>query len=160
MGNINGHETRISASWLRMRLAEPETAQRICLIDVTPITREPCLPYARALDVRALMADGMPTAAAFQAATRAIGATSLDQVVIYDRNDPLAASVLWRLFQAFGHRDACILEGGYDSWRDVGGELAGRYSNHDLGTWRAAAPAQDRELLAEIRLLQQTRPDA
>jgi 3-mercaptopyruvate sulfurtransferase SseA len=160
MGNINGHETRISASWLRMRLAEPETAQRICLIDVTPTTLEPCLPYARALDVRALTADGIPTAVAFQAAICAIGATSLDQVVIYDRNDPLAASVLWRLFQAFGHRDACILEGGYEAWRSARGELAPAYSEHDLGTWRAAPPAQDRNLLAEMRLLQQTRPDA
>jgi 3-mercaptopyruvate sulfurtransferase SseA len=112
MGNINGHETTITASWLRMRLAEPETAQRICLIDATPTTDAFCLPYARPLDVRALVACGLPTADAFQAAVRSIGATSLDQVVIYDRNTPLAASILWRLFRAFGHRDACILDGG------------------------------------------------
>lgn len=159
MGNINGHETRISASWLRMRLAEPETARRICLIDATP-TQEPCLPHARPLDARNLVRDGMPRAATMQAAVRAIGATSLDQVVIYDRNNPLAASVLWRLFQAFGHRDACILDGGHEAWCSVNGEFAARYSEHDPGTWRAAAPGEDRALLAEIRLLQQTRPGA
>ena len=84
MGNINGHETTITASWLRMRLAEPETAQRICLIDATPTMDAPCLPYARPLDVCALAACGVPTADAFQAAVRSIGATSLDQVVIED----------------------------------------------------------------------------
>ena len=160
MGTINGHETRISANWLRMRLNEPETAQRICLIDSTPTMAAPCLPYARPLDACALVQDGLPTAATFEAAVRAIGATTLDQVVVYDRNFPPAASVLWRLFRAFGHRDVCILEGGYQAWRDACGELAARYALHDQGTWRAAAPASDRELLAEIRLLQQTRPSA
>jgi 3-mercaptopyruvate sulfurtransferase SseA len=155
MGNINGHETTITASWLRMRLAEPETAQRICLIDATPTMDAPCLPYARPLDVRALVACGMPTADAFQAAVRSIGATSLDQVVIYDRNIPLAASILWRLFRAFGHRDACILDGGYDAWCSVSGELASCYSASDVGTWRAERMPAPCELLAEVRLLQQ-----
>jgi 3-mercaptopyruvate sulfurtransferase SseA len=160
MGNINGHETRISAPWLRMRLAEPETAQRICLIDATPTMQGPCLPGARALDVSALVKGGLPTAEAFQAAIRAVGATSLDQVVIYDRESSLAASVLWRLFKTFGHRDACVLQGGYDAWRGAGGELAVCYSVHEPGTWRAAVPVEDRALLAEVRLLQQTRRDA
>ena len=155
MGNINGHETTITASWLRMRLAEPETAQRICLIDATPTMDAPCLPYARPLDVCALAAGGVPTADTFQAAVRSIGATSLDQVVIYDRNTPLAASVLWRLFQAFGHRDACILDGGYKAWCSVCGELASCYSANDVGTWRAQRISAPCELLAEVRRLQQ-----
>src|SRR5712692_2783821 len=151
MGNINGHETRITAPWLRMRLAEPETAQRICLIDATPTTDTPCLPYARALDVCTLvdLSGGIPAADVFQAAVRSIGASSFDQVVIYDRNPPLAASVLWRLFRAFGHRDACILDGGYDAWCSVSGELAPRYPENDVGTWRAERMSADRELLAE-----------
>jgi 3-mercaptopyruvate sulfurtransferase SseA len=157
MGNINGHETQITAPWLRMRLAEPETARRICLIDATPVVGARCLPGARALDLRALMVEsgGMPTAEAFQATVRAIGATSLDQVIIYDRDDPLAASVLWRLFHAFGHRDACILAGGYRAWCAASGELAARYCVHEVGTWRARqAPATNHALLADIRRLQ------
>jgi 3-mercaptopyruvate sulfurtransferase SseA len=156
MGNINGHETRITAAWLRMRLAEPETAQRICLIDATPTTDTPCLPYARALDVCALvdLSGGIPTADAFQAAVRSIGTTSFDQVVIYDRKIPLAASVLWRLFRAFGHRDACVLEGGYYAWCSASGELASRYRDHDIGTWRAGRSPADPELGGEIQRLQ------
>ncbi|MEA2992366.1 MAG: thiosulfate/3-mercaptopyruvate sulfurtransferase [Alphaproteobacteria bacterium] len=155
MGNINGHETRVTAAWLRMRLAEAETAQRICLIDATPTADAPCLPYARPLAVRTLLNDGMPTPEEFQAALRAIGATSFDQVVIYDRNLPLASSILWRLFRCFGHRDACILDGGYDAWCTVSGELVESYSKHEAGTWRAAGVSADRELLAEIDALRQ-----
>jgi 3-mercaptopyruvate sulfurtransferase SseA len=154
MGNINGHETRVTAAWLRMRLAEAETAQRICLIDATP-GEGPCLPYARPLDVRAMLKSGMPTADNFQAALRAIGTTSFDQVVIYDRDTPLASSILWRLFRSFGHRDACILDGGYDAWCTVSGELVESYSKHEAGTWRAAGVSADRELLAEIDALRQ-----
>ena len=154
MGNINGHETRITAPWLRMRLAEPETAGRICLIDATPKTGEPCLPYSRALDVRALMGAALPTAQTFQSAVRSIGATSLDQVIIYDRDDPAASSVLWHLFRAFGHRDTCILEGGYAAWGAASGELARGYSEQEAGTWRALQSETASEAFAEIpRLL-------
>jgi 3-mercaptopyruvate sulfurtransferase SseA len=154
MGNINGHETRVTAAWLRMRLAEAETAQRICLIDATP-GEGPCLPYARPLDLRAILSTGMPTPEEFQGAVRAIGATSFDQVVIYDRNIPLASSILWRLFRCFGHRDACILSGGYDAWCSVSGELVEGYSKHEAGTWRAAGATADGELVAEIDALRQ-----
>jgi 3-mercaptopyruvate sulfurtransferase SseA len=157
MGNINGHETRITAAWLRMRLAEAETAQRICLIDATP-GEGPCLPYARPLDVRAMSKSGMPAAEDFQAAMRAIGATSFDQVVIYDRDVPLASSILWRLFRSFGHRDACILDGGYDAWLRAAGELADRYSKHEPGTWRAAGLSADPDLVKEIEALRQILP--
>ncbi|MEA2978929.1 MAG: thiosulfate/3-mercaptopyruvate sulfurtransferase [Alphaproteobacteria bacterium] len=152
MGNINGHETRITAPWLRMRLAEPETAGRICLIDATPKTGEPCIPYSRALDVRELTNGGsaLPSAQAFQSAVRLIGATSLDQVVIYDRDDPAASSVLWHLFRAFGHLDTCFLEGGYAAWRRASGELASRYSEQEPGTWRAQESRNAREAAAEI----------
>ena len=158
MGNINGHETRVTAPWLRMRLAEPDTARRICLIDATPTADAPCLPHARPLDVRALVeqSGGVPPAPSFQAAVRRIGATSFDQVVIYDRDIPLAASVLWRLFQIFGHRDTAILEGGYQAWCSAAGELASHYSEHEAGTWRAAQSPADGALLAEIRLLLQS----
>jgi 3-mercaptopyruvate sulfurtransferase SseA len=155
MGNINGHETRVTAAWLRMRLAEAETAQRICLIDATPRADAPCLPYARPLDLRAILSTGMPTPEEFQAAVRAIGATSFDQVVIYDRNTPLASSILWRLFRCFGHRDACILDGGYDAWCSASGELVDGYSKHEAGTWRAGGGPADRELIAEIDALRQ-----
>jgi 3-mercaptopyruvate sulfurtransferase SseA len=154
MGNINGHETRVTAAWLRMRLAEAETAQRMCLIDATP-NEGPCLPYARPLAVQALVQDAIPTAETFQAALRAIGATSFDQVVIYDRNIPLASSILWRLFRCFRHRDACILDGGYHAWCSVSGELVESYSDHEPGTWRAGGGPADRELLAEIDALRQ-----
>lgn len=155
MGNINGHETLVSAPWLRMRLAEPETARRICLIDATPGHDGPCLPYARPLDVGALLQGSPLTASSFQAAVRAIGATSFDQVVIYDRDTPLAASVLWRLFQAFGHRDACILEGGYAAWRSASGDVARGYAPQEAGTWQAREGRIDGELLADIGRLQQ-----
>jgi 3-mercaptopyruvate sulfurtransferase SseA len=152
MGNINGHETHITAPWLRMRLAEPETAGRICLIDATPKSGEPCIPYSRPLDVRVLMDIGaaMPTAQAFQSAVRSIGATSLDQVVIYDRDDPPASSVLWHLFRAFGHRDTCILDGGYAAWCGASGELVSRYCEHELGTWRARESDAASEAFNEI----------
>lgn len=151
MGNINGHETSITASWLRMRLAEPETAGRICLIDATPMIGQPCIPYSRALDVRVLVDAGnaMPTPQSFQSAVRSIGATTLDQVVIYDRDDPSASSVLWHLFRAFGHRDTCILEGGYAAWRSASGELATRYCEHEPGTWCAELKTAN-EAFAEI----------
>jgi 3-mercaptopyruvate sulfurtransferase SseA len=135
-----------------MRLAEPETAARICLIDATPKPGEPCIPYSRPLDVRALVNAGtaMPTAQAFQSAVRSIGATTLDQVVIYDRDDPAASSVLWHLFRAFGHRDACILDGGYAAWRGASGELASRYCEQEPGTWRAQQSEPASEAVAEI----------
>ena len=140
-----------------MRLAEPETAGRICLIDATPKIGEPCIPYSRPLDVRVLVDvnTAMPASQAFQTAVRSIGATSLDQVIIYDRNDPLSSSVLWHLFRAFGHRDACILEGGYAAWCSASGELAFQYSEHEFGTWRAREPELDREVLTEIQCLQE-----
>jgi 3-mercaptopyruvate sulfurtransferase SseA len=161
MGNINGHETRITAPWLRMRLAEPETALRICMIDCTPRPGERCIHYSRALDVRALLAasGAAPSAEAFEAAVRAIGATSLDQVVIYDRDDPAAALVLWNLFRAFGHRDTCMLEGGYAAWCMAGGELAQEYCEQDVGTWRARDPATASEPWSEVlRFLSTLRP--
>ncbi len=155
MGNINGHETTITAPWLRMRLAEPETAKRICLIDATPRAGEPCLPYARPLDIRTLLQCGPVSGEAFQAAVRVIGATSYDQVVIYDRNLPLASSVLWGLFKAFGHRDACVLQGGYVAWRQADGEVAADYAPQEAGTWRARDGRIGGELLADIARLQQ-----
>src|SRR5713101_1517463 len=56
-------------------------------------------------------------------------------VIIYDRDDPPASSVLWHLFRAFGHRDTCILDGGYAAWRGASGELASRYGAQGPGTW-------------------------
>jgi 3-mercaptopyruvate sulfurtransferase SseA len=157
MGNINGHETRVRAPWLRMRLAEPETAQRICLIDASPAPGEPCLPYARPLDVRALVErhGGVPTSGAFEAAIRTIGTTSLDQVIIYDRDGDIASLVLWGLFRSFGHRDTCILEGGHAAWCAAGGEVTGRYSEHEFGTWRAVEGRPDPELAEAIRRLRE-----
>jgi thiosulfate/3-mercaptopyruvate sulfurtransferase len=100
--------------------------------------------------------DGVPTADVFESAIRAIGATSLDQVVIYDRDNPLAALVLWRLFRAFGHRDACVLEGGIAAWRGASGDLASAYSQHEPGTWRAQRGAADTDLAADIQRLRQS----
>lgn len=135
-----------------MRLAKTETAQRICLLDATPTRGLRCLPYSRAFDIRGLMREssGMLSAVAFQEAVQNVGATSLDQVVIYDRDDEAASLTLWRFFHRFGHSDTCVLAGGLKAWAAAGGELVDRYTKHDRGTWRAlAADAATATSLAE-----------
>jgi 3-mercaptopyruvate sulfurtransferase SseA len=141
MGNINGHDGQVRPSWLRMRLAEPDTAKRICLIDAAPAGDARLVPGAGRLDVEALTAGGrIPPAAEFEAAVRRVGLTSYDQVVVYDDGGLLRAELLQLLFKFYGYDDVCVLEGGAAAYAALA-DMAPALGTREPGTWQAPAPA-------------------
>jgi thiosulfate/3-mercaptopyruvate sulfurtransferase len=62
----------------------------------------------------------LPEAAAFSDAMARAGVSADRRVVVYDQRDGTVAARLWWLLRYFGHRDVCVLDGGFEAWERAG----------------------------------------
>jgi thiosulfate/3-mercaptopyruvate sulfurtransferase len=58
----------------------------------------------------------LPDAAVFEAAMRAAGLHAGQLAVAYDDGDSTIAARLWWMLRFYGHRQAAVLDGGYQAW--------------------------------------------
>ena len=65
----------------------------------------------------------LPDPERFGAAMRRCGVRRDRPVVVYDATSGLAAARAWWLLRDHGHADVRLLDGGWDAWREAGGEV-------------------------------------
>lgn len=58
----------------------------------------------------------VPTPERFAAVVGALGVGDDTRVVVYDARESMWAARLWWMLQAFGHRKAAVLDGGWTAW--------------------------------------------
>jgi thiosulfate/3-mercaptopyruvate sulfurtransferase len=66
----------------------------------------------------------LPTQDAFSEHVSNLGVSSDDHVVVYSKKNSFSSSRVWWTFKAFGHEKVSILNGGFEGWKGVGGEIA------------------------------------
>lgn len=65
----------------------------------------------------------LPSPVQFSSSVRKMGLGDGNRIVVYDRNDYMAAARVWWMFRAMGHEDVRVLDGGLAAWTRAGGEL-------------------------------------
>ena len=63
----------------------------------------------------------LPSPVAFSSRVRKMGLGDGNRIVVYDRNDYMAAARVWWMFRVMGHDDVRVLDGGLNAWTRVGG---------------------------------------
>ena len=82
----------------------------------------------------------LPDEARFQAAMRRAGVSMHRRVVVYDDWDGRAAARAWWLLRYHGHPDVQVLDGGWRSWREQGGDVEkGEPRPHGEGDFTVSA---------------------
>jgi len=67
----------------------------------------------------------LPSADLFTQSVRDLGVNKDSLIVIYDTNQLFSAPRAWWMFRAMGHHKVCVLEGGLEAWKAVGGATEG-----------------------------------
>lgn len=57
-----------------------------------------------------------PSAKQFELAAQKLGINQDSKIVIYDEHGIYSSPRAWWMFQAFGHRDVAVLDGGFPAW--------------------------------------------
>lgn len=65
----------------------------------------------------------LPSPVLFSSRVRKMGLGDGNRVVVYDRNNYMAAARVWWMFRVMGHEDVRVLDGGLQAWLDAGGPL-------------------------------------
>ena len=65
----------------------------------------------------------LPSPVQFSSRVRKMGLGDGNRIVVYDRNDYMAAARVWWMFRAMGHQDVRVLDGGLTAWTRAGGDL-------------------------------------
>ena len=65
----------------------------------------------------------LPSPVQFSSRVRKMGLGDGNRIVVYDRNDYMAAARVWWMFRAMGHQDVRVLDGGLAAWSRAGGDL-------------------------------------
>ena len=63
---------------------------------------------------------GIPSAKEFAETAASLGISNETNLVIYSASSPLWATRLWWLFRYFGHKNVCVLDGGFQAWIAAG----------------------------------------
>jgi thiosulfate/3-mercaptopyruvate sulfurtransferase len=126
----------VSTQWLADRLDDPTLRvldASFKMPGVLPPAAEDFLaahiPGASFFDVETICDHDSPLPHMFPGAPQfardvaALGVSNDSTVVIYDAGNWLAAARAWWMFQAFGHADVRLLDGGLQKWRAEGRAL-------------------------------------
>ena len=65
----------------------------------------------------------MPKAPLFQRHMQRLGISSDDLVIVYDTSPFYSSARAWFMLRYFGHADVRVLNGGFNVWKDAGGEV-------------------------------------
>lgn len=126
----------VSAQWLKGHLTAPD----VRVLDATwfmpgaPRTGRQAydvghIPGARFFDIddvadeTSSLPHMLPSAAKFASRARRLGLGDGHRIICYDQNGYFASARAWWMFRAMGHTDVAVLDGGFDAWRAVGGEI-------------------------------------
>ena len=62
----------------------------------------------------------LPPAEMFSSRVRKLGLGNGNKIVVYDTKGLFSAARVWWMFRVMGHRDVCVLDGGFPKWRAEG----------------------------------------
>ncbi len=126
----------VSAEWLLTHLAAPD----VRVLDATwfmPDTDQlgkdaydaQHIPGARFFDIDEIadtdspLPHMLPAPEKFASRARKLGLGDGHRIICYDQNGYFAAARAWWMFRLMGHEDVAVLDGGFDAWRNAGGEV-------------------------------------
>lgn len=81
----------------------------------------------------------LPSETAFAAAVSSLGIRNSDTVIVYDGKGIFSAARVWWMFQAFGHQNVMVLDGGLPHWRTSGFDVEESTSEEILGCIQSAS---------------------
>jgi len=129
-------KTLVSVGWLKDRLNDPDIKVLDASWHMPAANRDASAEYAEGhipgagffdidlvSDAASPLPHMLPTADAFAKAAGALGIANTDQVVIYDTVGLFSAARAWWMFQAMGHRNIAVLNGGLPAWVAAGGDV-------------------------------------
>ena len=123
----------VSTEWLAKHLSAPD----IRVVDASwympDAKRDPKAEYAQAhipgavyLDIDALSDTAspyphmLPTPEKFASRVKKLGLGDGHRIVVYDGAGLFSAARVWWMFRVMGHKDVCVLDGGFPKWRAEG----------------------------------------
>lgn len=146
----------VSTDWLSARLEDPSLRALDATVDVRRLLGVPVMrsgrrawrrehvPGSGYADLVALSDPAaprrsftLPHAAGFADAIGRLGVGDGTYVVAYDSRENMWAARLWWLLRVFGFRDAAVLDGGWQAWRDAGLRTCSRPCGHPPTTFVA-----------------------
>lgn len=126
----------VSAEWLKSHLSAPDVRVLDCswFMPDAPRTGKQAydaqhIPGARHFDIDDIadttipLPHMLPPPEKFASRARRLGLGDGHRVICYDQNGFLASARAWWMFRVMGHDDVAVLDGGFDAWRAVGGEV-------------------------------------
>lgn len=65
----------------------------------------------------------LPDSIHFSSRVRKLGIGDGHRIVVYDQNNFMASARVWWMFRVMGHDDVKVLDGGFEAWKRVGGDV-------------------------------------
>ncbi|MGC9422973.1 sulfurtransferase [Vibrio sp.] len=130
----------VTPAWLSQHLASPEIILLDCSIEfqMANETEKDWLnkiPGARRFDYDKEFCDPystlphmMPDEIRFNCLAQALGINQDSIIVVYDNSGTFASPRAWWMFQAFGHKQVYILDGGLHEWKLAGYDVSQEYT--------------------------------
>ncbi|WP_299886701.1 sulfurtransferase [uncultured Lacinutrix sp.] len=127
MANVSITENSVSAEWLHDHL----TAENLIIFDASipkvvgnaSELSSKQIPNARFFDIKKQFSDTqapfpntIPSAQAFETASRSLGVNQNSAIVIYDDLGLYSSPRAWWLFKTFGFNNVAVLNGGMPAW--------------------------------------------
>lgn len=126
----------VSAEWLKSHLTAPDVRVLDCtwfMPDAPKTGRQAYdahhIPGARFFDIDDIadttlnLPHMLPPPEKFSSRVRRLGLGDGHRVICYDQNGFLASARAWWMFRVMGHADVAVLDGGFEAWRNAGGEV-------------------------------------
>lgn len=126
----------VSAEWLKSHLTAPDVRVLDCtwfMPDAPKTGRQAYdahhIPGARFFDIDDIadttlnLPHMLPPPEKFSSRVRRLGLGDGHRVICYDQNGFLASARAWWMFRVMGHADVAVLDGGFEAWRNTGGEV-------------------------------------
>ena len=126
----------VSADWLKSHLSAPDVRVLDCswfMPDAPRTGRQAYdgrhIPGARFFDIDDIadttinLPHMLPPPEKFSSRVRRLGLGDGHRVICYDQNGFLASARAWWMFRVMGHADVAVLDGGFEAWRNAGGEV-------------------------------------
>ncbi len=131
-------EPLVSSSWLFNNLEDPD----LIVLDASPKTTEDDfenigIKGSRHFDLKNEFSDAsgklpntLPSAEQFQNSCRKLGITNSSKIVVYDNLGIYLSPRVWWMFNAMGHQNIAVLDGGLPEWIHRGYETVQHKENN------------------------------
>lgn len=126
----------VSADWLKSHLTAPDVRVLDCtwfMPDAPRTGRQAYdahhIPGARFFDIDDIadttvdLPHMLPPPEKFSSRVRRLGLGDGHRIICYDQNGFLASARAWWMFRVMGHSDVAVLDGGFNAWRAIGGDV-------------------------------------